>query len=233
MSNCSNINNPKSRTEVLNFIDENNLVDVWRYQHPGIKRYTWRQKTPFKQSRLDFILVSEDFLSYPCNTSIETGYRTDYSCPTLEIKLLDITRGRGFCKFNNSLLYDHNYSSMVKGMIKENVKQYATSIPSNFATLSRVELFDIKLNINDQLFLEILMMGIRGKTIPFASNKKKEQEIIEKQLEEEIKNIDTLLSQMTADTSLEQKLYNLKNELEAHRKEKLKCVFIRSNIYLL
>ena len=228
MSNYSNINNPKARTEVLNLIDENNLVDVWRYQHPGIKRYTWRQKTPFKQSRLDFILVSEDFLSYPCNTSIETGYRTDHSCPTLEIKLLDITRGRGFWKFNNSLLYDHNYISMVKEIIKENVKQYATSIPSNFDTLSRVELFDIKLNINDQLFLEILMMGIRGKTIAFASNKKKEQEIIEKQLEEEIKNIDTLLSQMTADTSLEQKLYNLKNELEAHRKEKLKGVFIRS-----
>ena len=36
-------------------------------------------------------------------------------------------------------------------------------------------------------FLEILIMEIRGKTIAFASNKKKEQEIIEKQLEEEIK----------------------------------------------
>ena len=63
---------------------------------------------------------------------------------------------------------------MVKEIIKENVKQYATSIPSNFDTLSKVELFDIKLNINDQLFLEILIIGIRGKTIAFASNKKKE-----------------------------------------------------------
>ena len=117
---------------------------------------------------------------------------------------------------NNNIINNNN--KMVKEIIKENVKQCATSIPSNFDTLSRVELFDIKLNINDQLFLEILMMGIRGKTIAFASNKKKEQEIIEKQLEEEIKNIDTLLSQMTADTFLEQKLYNLKNELEAHRK---------------
>ena len=71
-------------------------------------------------------------------------------------------------------------------------------------------------------------MEIRGKTIAFASNKKKEEEIIEKQLEEEIKNIDTLFSQITADTFLEQKLYNLKNELEAHRKEKLKGVIIRS-----
>ena len=62
---------------------------------------------------------------------------------------------------------------MVKEIIKENVKQYATSIPSNFDTLSRVERFDITLNINDQFFLEILMMGIRGKTIAFASNKKK------------------------------------------------------------
>ena len=116
---------------------------------------------------------------------------------------------------------------MVKEIIKENVKQYATMIPSNFDTLSRVERFNIKLNINDQLFLEILMKGIRGKTIAFASNKKKEQEIIEKQLEEEIKNIDTLLSQMTGDTSLEQKLYNLKKELEAQRKEKLKGDFIK------
>ena len=90
---------------------------------------------------------------------------------------------------------------MVKEIIKGNVKQYATLIPSNFYTLSRVEVFDIKLNINYQLFLEILMMEIRGKTIAFVSNKKKEQEIIEKQLEEEIKNIDTLLSQITADTS--------------------------------
>ena len=32
---------------------------------------------------------------------------------------------------------------------------------------------------------------------------------------------------MTADTSLEQKLYNLKTELETNRKEKLKGVFIR------
>ena len=41
---------------------------------------------------------------------------------------------------------------MVNEIIKENVKQYATSIPSNFDTLSRVQRFDIKLNINDQLF---------------------------------------------------------------------------------
>ena len=38
---------------------------------------------------------------------------------------------------------------------------------------------------------------------------------------------------MTADTSLEQKLYNLKNELEAHRKEQLKGVFIRSKARLV
>ena len=47
------------------------------------------KKTLFKQCFLDFILVSEDILSSPCNASIETGYRTDHSCPILEIKLLD------------------------------------------------------------------------------------------------------------------------------------------------
>ena len=143
--------------------------------------------------------------------------------------MLDIARGSGFWKFNNSLLYDEKYTFMVKEIIRDTVKQYAVSLPSNFITLSSSELSDIKLHFNEQLFLEVLMMEIRGKTIAFASRKKKEQQLTENKLEKDIRNIEILLSQTIGETSLlEKELYDLKTELENHRTEKLKGVFIRS-----
>ena len=37
---------------------------------------------------------------------IKPGYRTDHSSVELKLKLSDFNCGRGFWKFNNSLLYD-------------------------------------------------------------------------------------------------------------------------------
>ena len=35
------------------------LVDIWRIGNPNTKKFTWRQKTPFVQRRLNFWLVSD------------------------------------------------------------------------------------------------------------------------------------------------------------------------------
>lgn len=35
------------------------LIDIWRIRNPEIKRFTWRQKKPLIQRRLDFWLISE------------------------------------------------------------------------------------------------------------------------------------------------------------------------------
>ena len=52
--NYVNVNNPKARNVVLDLIDDFKLVDPWRCYNPNIKRFTWRQPNPLKQSRLDF-----------------------------------------------------------------------------------------------------------------------------------------------------------------------------------
>ena len=53
--------NPK-RKESVKCIDNlclaNDLFDIWRIRNPNVKRFTWRQKTPVIQRRLDFWLVS-------------------------------------------------------------------------------------------------------------------------------------------------------------------------------
>ena len=45
---------------------------------------------------------------------IKPGYRTDHSSVELELKLSDFTCGKGFWKFNNSLLYDKDFVEKVK-----------------------------------------------------------------------------------------------------------------------
>ena len=35
------------------------LVDIWRIRNPESKRFTWRQRNPFIQRRLDYWLISD------------------------------------------------------------------------------------------------------------------------------------------------------------------------------
>ena len=38
---------------------ELDLVDIWRIRNPTVTRFTWRQKKPIIQRRLDYWLVSD------------------------------------------------------------------------------------------------------------------------------------------------------------------------------
>ena len=58
--NYVNINNPLARQRVLDLCNQVNLIDPWRIQNPESKKYTWRQNSPLKQSRLDFFLISSE-----------------------------------------------------------------------------------------------------------------------------------------------------------------------------
>ena len=58
-SNYKNINNPKARDTLLEYMEINDIIDPFRELHPQLKRYTWRKRSPLKQARLDFFLTSE------------------------------------------------------------------------------------------------------------------------------------------------------------------------------
>ena len=38
---------------------EQDLIDIWRVRNPTKKRFTWEQKTPIIQRRLDYWLVGK------------------------------------------------------------------------------------------------------------------------------------------------------------------------------
>ena len=59
--------NPRARQAVLTLMNDLNMFGAWLVLNPDMKRYTWRQRNPFKQSRLDLFLVLWDFkYNYKC-----------------------------------------------------------------------------------------------------------------------------------------------------------------------
>ena len=64
-------------------------------------------------------------------TNIIPGYRTDHSGVTLELTLNENECGRGYWKFNNSLLKDRTYIQIVKDTISDVKQTYATNNNAN------------------------------------------------------------------------------------------------------
>ena len=49
----------QSIAKLVSMMSENDLCDIFRVRNPEMKCYTWRRKTPFKQRRLDYFLISD------------------------------------------------------------------------------------------------------------------------------------------------------------------------------
>ena len=206
--NYLHTNNPMAMEALKDQIQQNNLVDIWRELHPQDKTFTWQKYNENKQSRLDFFLVSASLLPFVQKADIKPGFCSDHSAIELEIDFSKFERGRGFWKFNSSLLQDPNYLTLIKDTIKRVVAQYAiVDGNDNFyenATKEMLEEFyaaanpeilqHISLKINPQSFLDVLLMEIRRVTICFSSKKKKERIKKEEELINEIEIIEAKIA---------------------------------------
>lgn len=153
-------------------IKENNLYDAFRELHPSLKRYTWRRKNPLKQARLDLFLITESLVNSVQTSKIETGYKSDHSMVTLSMAMDNFEHGRALWKHNNSLLTDMEYLKIINAKILDVKKQYCLPV-YNLDNIDEIPDNELQLVISDQLFLETLLMELRGKSISYATYKKK------------------------------------------------------------
>ena len=75
---------------------------------------------------------------------------------------------------NSSLLKNKRYSELINQTIDQTILEYAIA-KYNLETIKNISYKDIKLTIDDTLFLDTLLMEIRGKTIRFSAKEKKTQ----------------------------------------------------------
>ena len=74
---------------VEDMIIEYDLVDIWRIRNPTDTRFTWRQKSPLIQRRLDYWLISNDLQEDVESVETITAIRSDHSAITLTANGLD------------------------------------------------------------------------------------------------------------------------------------------------
>ena len=222
--NYKHINNPRARIEVLKLMNDLSLYDVWREENHDTRLFTWRRRLEngkVQQGRLDFFLVSESLLNFTQGEKILPGYRSDHSIIEINLNFNNEGKGKTFWKFNNSLLYNSDFSKEVKDVIIEVKTRYAAS-PYNKDKIKDIENEHFETTINPQLFLEMLLLEIRGKSIAFSAAVRKKERERENEI---IKEIDIL--EKKDDVDLE-KVSDLKRMLQNIREKKLKGMLIRS-----
>ena len=159
------------------FLISYNLEDIWRKKNPGKKQFTFKQKQPVVQTRLDywFISLNLDKLVHTCH--ILPSITPDHSGVKLVFRNLvdNFDYGKSYWKFNNSLCEDKVFVDKMIDKIKE-LKE------------------DLVPQISDKLLLwDFMKMKIREFIISFSKEKAKWRRHEVEKLEKEIGKLEDQL----------------------------------------
>ena len=203
-------------------MNERELMDPFRHLHGETRKYTRKRLSSLQRGRLDFFLTTKSLIPFLRNCDIDISYKSDHSIIVLELLFSNQIHGKGYWKFNNSLLNDIEYVDLINEKINNVILQYSLPV-YNGEHIINIDRSELQFIIDDQLFMETLLMEIRGETISFSSYKTKAKNQGEKHIENEISFLETNLNETNKD-----RLSSLQSELENLRKEKLHGSFIRS-----
>ena len=162
------------------------------------------------------------------NCDISLSYRSDHSIQQLDIILDNFNRGKGLWKFNNSLLENKDFLTLINSTIDEEKVKYALPV-YDFKFLERT-FSSISMTIEPDAFLEVLFLRIHGETIKFASLLKRKQLNAEKNLIADIKALESVPQLNSINSEL---LLDKKAELEQLRNVKLKGQSVRARLQWL
>ena len=184
-----------SLTQLEIILEENGLCDIFRVQNPYVRRFSWRQRTPFKQRRLDYIFVSNSLQESVTQIEIIPSVLSDHSAVILKLRpLVGDKRGPGYWKFNNSLINDKQFVSQMNSKIEEYFH----------------EIMEIS---NPVIRWDFLKFKMRQFCMSYSKQKSRERKQKRISLESKLESLENNITVMSTD--LELKEYNsVKQELE-------------------
>ena len=101
------------------------LSDLWRIKNPTLKRFTFRQRTPLVQTRLDYFLTSDEIHDLVTDLDIIPSVCSDHSCITMKLCFLrEGNRGRGYWKFNSQHLQDEEFVANMSQLLETSKRSY-------------------------------------------------------------------------------------------------------------
>ena len=197
----------KYHARLSELLEEYELLDIWRKRNGIKQRYTWRQKSPRIQCRLDYFLITQS-LEVITNSQILPSILSDHSPVTLEIQLLNKAKlGPGHWKLNVSVLEEDKYINAVKEKITELEHLY-------------------KDMANKNLKWELYKYEIRKLSIQYCKKKKKTHQDVKLQKESEL--TDLLKFENDNNEDFQKQIEVLQDELEEIYKVESEGAKVRS-----
>ena len=201
---------PKSTHVINQSMEHFQLSDYWRVKNDSF-RYTWMKKQPCVYKRLDYIIGSACLKTHVDSLDIDPAVLTDHAFPWIKLVLDEdqTNRGKGYWKFNLTLLEDENYRNEIEQMIKEVSEQQNDII----------------------LRWEIIKMSARGISIKYGSRLKKSRNLKIDALEKKLKQTVKCASEQTLFSmkNKEQQITLLTKDLEELYSQRTKGAMLRSS----
>ena len=140
------------RQNLVSTLETFNLTDIWRNKNPLLRYFTWHRG--YSRSRLDYFFISDHLANVLNKIEILPGIHSDHSLLYLSLNSnVTENKGKGFWKFNSSLLSDVNYVKHVKDIIKNAGNNYST--------------------IDDKRVMwELIKLEVRSFTVPYSVKKR-------------------------------------------------------------
>ena len=169
-SNYDRENNAGARDVFKHVMRTQGLVDSFREINQTRKSYTWRKCNPsVKQARLDYILVSSNVLGNVQKADIVPGYRTDHSAVRVELVINQHSRGKGWFKFNTSLLKDEEYLSLMREAVYDTLELYCVPVYTRQFLMQDLG-HTAQFKISHTLLWEAMVLQLRTQTISYSIN---------------------------------------------------------------
>ena len=91
----------QSSDTLQKLIDDNDLLDIWRYRNQFKREFTRQQivQDNIKQSRIDYIFISKSLIPFVSNTFVKYASRSDHNIVCLKLDLSHVERGQGVWVF--------------------------------------------------------------------------------------------------------------------------------------
>lgn len=196
---ASNISKSKYRDSLLDFLDKLDLIDVWRKRHPNKKEFTFRQKQPLVQSRLDYIFISSKVDKLIRKSEILPSITPDHAGVRIEFNNLvdSFVYGKSYWKFNSSLCNEKDFVDGVKKKISEIEETWRNQITSKIK------------------FWDFMKMKLREYIMKFSRERAKLRRVHTEKLEKEIKDLEYRLTiNIDCHKSIQDEIDMKKMELE-------------------
>ena len=203
--------NKEAALEINRALETQGLVDCWREKKKNFPGFTWRRHRPYTLAeRLDYIFINEALLQFLDRIRVQSVPRTDHDAVIAVLVFRKSERGRGFWKFNTSLLKDKDYLDKINQLLDIELQQ--------------AHLYD-----SVKKHWEIIKLAVRGTTLQYTARKKKarqnETEILEKKISFWQNQLDH-----TYFPKVEERITVLKKELETLNAKKTEGAVLRCKV---